>query len=186
MEMAGTAGAVPTPDRLLVAVTAPVVETVSTATFEPVVAGVNTSLTVQEPPILSVPAFVHVPVPLSVKSAAFVPVIVLKGVCNVAAALPLFVTVKVNGELGRLCVTLPKLAGLGAIASTAAVATPVPVIAEEALTVPRMFSVAVRDPAAPGANVRIIVQLPGKTIVPASTHVPPVRAKSAALVPVSV
>ena len=63
---------------------------------------------------------------------------------------------------------------------------PVPVIDARAFTVPAIFKLAVRAPIAAGVNVRRMVQEELAAIVPALAHVPPLRAKSEAFVPVSV
>ncbi len=65
-------------------------------------------------------------------------------------------------------------------------AVPVPVKASVALTVPRMFSVALRLAVAAGVKVKMIVQEPEAAMLPALAHVPPDRAKSAEFVPVIV
>ena len=71
-------------------------------------------------------------------------------------------------------------------ANDANAAMPVPVIEARPLTVPRIFRFAVRAPVAAGVNVKRIVQDELAVMIPALAHVPPLRAKSAALVPVTV
>lgn len=67
-----------------------------------------------------------------------------------------------------------------------AACVPVPVMEARAFTVPAIFRFADRAPDAAGVNVKIMVQEELAAIVPAFAHVPPDRAKSAALVPVMV
>ena len=54
------------------------------------------------------------------------------------------------------------------------------------MTVPEIFRFANRAPMAAGVNVKRIVHEELAAIVPAFVHVPPLRAKSAAFVPVTV
>ena len=62
-----------------------------------------------------------------------------------------------------------------------------PLILTLEFTVPLILSIADREPDAPGVNVSIMVQEPLLcAIVPPLAHVPDVRAKSVALVPVIV
>ena len=103
---------------------------------------------------------------------------------RISEAVPLFVTVIVSGPLVVLTFWFPKAPGLGVIVSAACV--PVPVILARALTVPKIFRFAERAPAAAGVNVKRIVQEALAAMVPASAHVPPLRAKSAGFVPVMV
>lgn len=63
---------------------------------------------------------------------------------------------------------------------------PVPLKALDAFTVPKTFKVAVLLPVEVGVKVRMIVQEPLTATEPALTHVPPLRAKSPELAPVTV
>lgn len=64
--------------------------------------------------------------------------------------------------------------------------TPVPVRESVPLAFPLILSVPVLAPSPPGVKVNITVQVAAGATVPALVQVPPVRAKSAAFVPVIV
>jgi len=149
----------------------------------PVADGVNVSRIVQEELAAIEPALTHVP-PLRAKLVGFVPVMVKKGVAKTSAAVPVFDTVTVKGALVLPWSWFPKAAGLGDRPMTGSV--PVPVRASEPFAVPDIFKVPVRLPVPAGVKVRMTVQVPETAIVAPLAQVPPVRAKSVELAPVSV
>lgn len=187
MEMDGTVGATPLPVRLSVTETAPVVETVSTADSAPSVAGVKINFTVQVPPGARTVPLAHVPVPASVKSVEFVPVMVLKGVASVPATFPMLVIVTVCIAEPVPWVTEPKGRGDGTADTVTTAAIPVPDKGRDAEALPAMFKVAERAPAEAGLNLRVTVHEDPVPIIFPFEHVPaPVLVTSAALVPLNV
>ena len=98
-------GAIPVPVSELLPFTVP--EIFNVPARAPVADGVNVRSTVHDELTAIVPPFTHVP-PLRAKSAAFVPVMVKKGVESVCVAVPVFETVTVKGELVELTFWFPK------------------------------------------------------------------------------
>ncbi len=146
--------------------------------------GVKVKMMVQDAEAAIEPPLAHVPVPVFEKFVGFVPVMVKNGVARTSGAVPVLETVIVNPPLVVPCNWFPKAPGEGDSPIIGKV--PMPLRASEALTVPKMFKIPLRLPVPVGVNVRITVHDPLTAIVPALTQVPPVRAKSAALPPVSV
>jgi hypothetical protein len=75
-------------------------EMLSVADLLPVADGVKIKRIVQEPLVAMLPALAHVP-PEREKSAAFVPVIVKKGVERTSEAVPVLEIVTVSAPLGE-------------------------------------------------------------------------------------
>jgi hypothetical protein len=146
--------------------------------------GVNVRMMVQDALAAMEPPLTQVPVPALAKFVGFVPVMVKNGVESTSGAVPVFETVIVKGALVVPCNWFPKAPGDGERPITGKV--PVPLSAADPLAVPKMFKAAVRLPVAPGVKVSVIVQEPLTAILPPLRQVPAVRAKSAALSPVTV
>jgi hypothetical protein len=127
------------------------------------------------------------PVVPTMKSAGFAPLKVVNGVESVKLVVPVLVMMNCLGVEVVPCGTVPKFQLVGVeLMDVVETATPVPEMGAEPFTLPEILRVAERAPTAGGVKVKRTVQLPAAATVPPLAHVPPVRTKSAAFVPVSV
>jgi hypothetical protein len=155
--------------------------TFSVVDREPTAVGLNFTKIVQEE--LAASVLVQVPVPVFTKSAVFPPVIVTT--IEVTDVAVVFVSVNVDGAPQKPAFILPKFSLDGV--SVAVPELPVPVsVACCGLLAPlsAILSVPEREPAAPGVNVTMIVQVLDAEREP--LHVPPGMEKSLPFVPTKV
>ena len=176
----GTAGAIPVPDReTLSGLEAALVTNTRLADLLPTVVGVKTTFSEQEAAAADLR---HQVLPFVENSAALAPLRLILAIVSVAV--PVFVNVTAWLPLGTLVVWLANAILSGDREANGAI--PVPVSELLPFTVPEIFNVPARAPVADGVNVRSTVHDELTAIVPPFTHVPPLRAKSAAFVPVMV